>query len=275
MEYSVLDVAANTDHLQGALAASLDTSSQVTGIVASTDTVANRLLVSVRGSDPIPMPYAAGTYTNGEMVDVSLEYVGGVINPYVRGRTGGTPGGALPTVPPSAPTTDEATALILPEWTGTWDTNSSRYDNHNVGRTAYGGRATLYQGDKYGSGPLVGLATYGEQIVALDAVSIESIVVTLRGAGLAEATYPAIELQAATNAAPSSAPSLAGTAVTGSPGKSGVVNTALHPSVLEGFRIGTYKGVGLAGTGSAEYAAVRGTSDADGMALTVNYTRLV
>ena len=43
----------------------------VRGIVDSEDTDTNRLLVSVVGSQPIPMPFAPGTYTPGEMVDVN------------------------------------------------------------------------------------------------------------------------------------------------------------------------------------------------------------
>ena len=62
-----------------------------------------------------------------------------------------------------------ATALILPTWSGTWSTKWGRFDAWQP--TRYGGRSDLYQGDKYNSGLLVGIAVYGDQIAALGATA--------------------------------------------------------------------------------------------------------
>ena len=59
MDVSVLDLARGADAGQGAIPSTLDISRQVTGIVASVDAIRNRLWVSVQGSDPIAMEYAA------------------------------------------------------------------------------------------------------------------------------------------------------------------------------------------------------------------------
>lgn len=276
MEYSALDIAGEQSSLQGALAVALDTTSQKTGIVDSINTTTNRLLVSIDGSDPIPMEYAAGSYSPGEMVTVKKEYVGGVIKSYVYGRTGGTPAVTLPTVPPASGTTATATTVIVPQWSGTWRVARSAYDRWNESRTSYGGRSTLYQGDGYGSGQLNGLALYGDQIKNLGATTITAMVLTVRDAGLALGSRPAMEIRAATNTDASGAPSPTGVTMTAPALASGAVDTvAVDASLLDSFRTGAVKALTTVGVGSSKYNALRGTSDADGMALTITYTRPV
>lgn len=276
MEYSILDIARGTDPLQGALAPSLDASARTTGIVSSTNATTNRLLVSIRGADPIPMPYAPGTYTNGEMVDVSVSYVGGTLQCYVLGRTGGTPGVTLPTVPPAAPTTATATAVILPTWTGTYRAIRAAYDRWNETRTEYGGRSTLYQGSLSPSGQLNALALYGDQIKNLGATTITAMVLTLRDANMYIGSRPAMEFRAATNVDASSAPAATGATMTAPTLGPGEVKTmAIDPSLFESFRTGTLKALTTVGSGSSKYNAVRGTSAPDGMALAITYTRPV
>lgn len=253
--------------------AAADARMLVQGLLVAVNTITNRATVSIDGSSGIVMvAQPSGSYVVGNVVNVLKNPRAGADQYLCLGPTGGTTVD-VPAIPVAPPTTTTATVIILPEWTGTWDTDSSRFDNWNLSRTIYGGRSTLYQGDKYGSGPLVGLATYGDQIKNLGALTIVSIEVTLRGAGLAETVFPPVKLRAATNATPAGAPAPAGATVSASPGKTGVVQVALDAGVLDGYRTGTYKSIALAGTGSGEYSAVRGTSDADGMALTVNYTR--
>jgi len=245
----------------------------IQGILVEINELGNRAIVSIDGAPRVPMmAVSTGIYVEGEIVNVLRNPFGGGDQYMCLGPAGGDTAD-LPTAPEVGATTAPTTVTLRPEWTGTWDADSGRYDNWNVSRTEYGGRSTLYQGDRFGSGPLTGLATYGNQIVALGASEITAMLVTLRGAGLALDLYPAVKVQAATNGAASSAPSSAGTVVTGAPGKSGVVQVALDASVFAGYRAGTYKGLALVGVGYAEYNAVRGTSDADGMALTITYTR--
>jgi len=276
MEYSALDIANESASLQGALAAGLDTTVQVTGIVSSLNPTTNRLLVSIYGSDPIPMEFASGSYTPGEMVDVARTYVGGVVKFFVRGRTGGTPAVTLPTVPPAASTTATATTVIVPQWSGTWRVARSAYDRWNESRSSYGGRSTLYQGDGYGSGQLFGLALYGDQIKNLGATTITAMTLTVRDAGLAIGSRPAMEIRAATNTDSSGIPSPTGVTMTAPALASGAVGAvAVDASLFDAFRTGAIKALTTVGVGSSKYNALRGTSDADGMALKITYTRPV
>jgi hypothetical protein len=253
----------------------MDNSTTVSGILVDIDAVTNRALVSVNGAEGIWMPYADATYVEGEMVMVSRNPMPGATAMYCLGPIGGTPGVTLPTAPGAGATTEQAIAVISPEWTGTWRAIRSAYDRWNIDRASYGGRPTLYQGDAFGSGALTGLALYGDQIVNLGAISIESITVSLRSAGLASEPGSPMEFRAATNTDTSGAPAVAGATMTGPALAKGATGSFdLDASVLEGFRNGTYKALATAGTGS-EYNAVRGTSDADGMVLTVNYTRAI
>lgn len=274
MDVSVLDLARGADAAQGEIPSTLDITRQLTGIVSSVDTPRNRLWVSVQGSNPIAMEYAAGSYTPGEMVDVDRDTLAGVLKFYVRGRTGGTPGGTLPTVPPAAPTTVAAVTVVAPTWSGTW--RQTRYDNWNATRAAYGGRATLYQGDGFGSGQLYGLALYGNQIRDLNAIAITAMELTLRDASMAIPSRPTMDVRAATNTDASGAPAPTGVTMTGPAlGVGAVGSLAIDASLLASFRTGALQALATVGVGTGEYNAVRGTSDADGMALTVNYTRAI
>lgn len=276
--YSPLAMARMTDAAQGAIPGAIDTTTKVIGIVASLDATANRLLVSVQGSDPIPMTFTPNSYTAGEMVMVTRDTRAGILNFHVDGRTGGTPGGTLPTVPPAAGTTVEATALIVPEWSGTWRVDRGAYDQWNAARAEYGGRATLYQGahPTAGSGQLYGLALYGDQIANLNAIAITAMELTLRDGGWPGSPRPGMQIRAATNVDASGAPSPTGVTMTGPTLAKGAVGTLpIDASLLNDFRTGALKALATVGVGTSKYQLVRGTSDADGMALTVHYTRAV
>lgn len=246
------------------------------GILIAVDTDTNRVQVSVDGSSGVWVPYLSGSYTVGDMVWVFREMLPGAAGMICLGRVGGTPGVALPDAPGAGATTENAVATILPTWSGTWDANSSRYDNWNVSRAEYGGRATLYQGDGFGSGQLYGLALYGNQIKDLGATTIASIVLTLRDANMSIPSRPAMVIRAATNTNHSSAPAATGATMNPAALAKGAVKTlVLDGTLLESFRTGALQALATVGVGSSAYNAVRGTSDADGMALTVNYTRPV
>jgi hypothetical protein len=274
MQYSALDAAREIDVMPRGLAPAMDAQQFKTGILMAVDTVKNRVQVSVDGSPGVWMPYLAGSYTVGDMVWVFTEKLPGATGMICHGRVGGTPGVDLPTAPDAGGDTEEVTTIIRPQWTGSWRVSRNAYDRWNEGRAEYGGRATLYQGDGFGSGQMYGLALYGSQVVDLAAIAITKITLTLRDAGLSLATRPAMSVRAATNTDHSAAPSPTGVTMSPAALARGAVTTLdLDASLLDSFRTGTLQALAMVGAGSGAYNAVRGTSDADGMALAVTYTR--
>lgn len=226
------------------------------------DSAANLAGVSIDGSPEVLLPYAPGVYTDVTTVLVLRDPYGSgagqmVLCPYY----------AEAAPPPPPPSQDDPevvgtvteTALVRPTWSGTWRQVRSAWDRWNVDR--YGGRSTLYQGDAYGSGPLTGLATYGDQLVSLGAVEFTRVVVSTpvaTGSGT-------VVVQGAPHASkPSGAPQPSGETA------SGTTKVDLSATVREGLRTGVVKS--LATVGSA-YRGTYGTSRADGMALSVTYTR--
>ncbi|MCB2412460.1 hypothetical protein LGT39_06300 [Demequina sp. TTPB684] len=276
LRLSALDVTREVDLMPRGIQPASDATQLKPGILLAVDTDTNRVQVSVDGSSGVWIPYLAGSYTVGDIVWVFRENLPGTSGMICLGRVGGTSEVGAPEVPDAPPTTEAAVATILPTWTGTWRVSRSAYDQWNASRAEYGGRATLYQGDAFGSGQLYGLALYGNQIKDLGAVSIESIALTLRDASLSLGSRPAMVVRAATNTNASAAPAATGATMNPAALAKGAVTTlALDGSLLESFRTGALQALATVGVGSSAYNAVRGTSDADGMALTVNYTRPV
>lgn len=276
VRFSALDAARGTDYLQGAHPLTLDTSSQITGIVDSEDTTTNRLLVSVVGSQPIPMPFAPGTYTPGEMVDVDRNYVGGTIQFYVRGRTGGTPDVVLPEVPPPPPAEATAVAIVRPRWTGTWRYDVGAYGVWFESRAETGGASTLYQGSFGTSGELIGVADYEDQVVNLGATAILGIDLTLVDASAAAAGAHAVKIRSVYNLYSGLGPDPGGPVFVGPVLPTGASQKmALDAALVESFRTGDTTALCLAGSGPSDYTAVLGTAHPEGMALTVTYTRPV
>lgn len=276
LRLSALDVAREVDLMPRGIQPSSDATQVKPGILMAIDTTKNRVQVSVDGSSGVWMAYLDGTYTVGDTVWVFRESLPGAAGMMCLGRVGGTTEVTLPTVPDPVATTEDATATILPLWTGSWRVVRSAYDRWNEARAEYGGRATLYQGDGFGSGQLYGLALYGSQIADLGATSISSIVLTLRDASLSLASRPALQVRAATNTSAAGVPAPTGVTMTPAALAKGAVTTlALDATLLDDFRTGTLRALAMVGAGTSKYNAVRGTSDADGMALTVNYTRPV
>ena len=159
--------------------------------------------------------------------------------------------------------TVQVTTTIVPQWSGSWRSDRAAWDRWNTDR--YGGRSTLYQGNGSGSGPMKGLATYGDQLVNLGAISIDRIQVAIRSVGLASGS-PAVTVQGSPHGSqPAGAPSSSGDTASG---MDGLVD--LSAPLREAMRVGLVKG--LATVGSA-YSAAAGAGSGDGMALTVTYTR--
>jgi hypothetical protein len=153
-------------------------------------------------------------------------------------------------------------ALILPTWSGTWSTKWSKWNAWQATRSEYGGAATLYQGDKYGSGVLTGVAVYGDQVAGLGATSITSMTVEV-----ALATYdtgtPILQGAPTGDAYPSGL-SPSGATVSGF----GLVDLVAS-GIAEAMRTGAVKGLCAVGS---NYLGLSGTSR-NGMALRVTYTR--
>lgn len=164
-----------------------------------------------------------------------------------------------PPVPPSpGPATVQVRTTIGPTWSGTWRASRGAWDRWNTSQ--FGGRSDLYQGDGYGSGPLVGLATYGDQLRNLGAISIDAINVSLIHNGGTGMSGPPILQGAANGSQPGGGPSTFG----------GTFGSEVPAGTREDLRTGAAKGIALVGGG---YYAVRGTSHPAGMALDVWYTR--
>lgn len=167
----------------------------------------------------------------------------------------------VPDDPP--PRTEQVTQTIGPQWSGSFRHSRGAWDRWNTNR--YGGRSTLYQGDGQGSGPMTGLAVYGDQLVNLGAISIDRVQVRLRNVGLASGS-PAVTVQGSPHGGPPpGAPAASGATASG-------MDTWLDlpASIRDGMRTGAFKG--LATVGGA-YSAVAGAGNADGMVLAVTYTR--
>ena len=173
---------------------------------------------------------------------------------------------APPPPPPPAPAPDpgstvQVTQWIAPQWSGTYRTIRAAWDRWNVDR--YGGRSTLWQGDSFGSGPLVGYAAYGAQVANLGAISIDRMQVAVRNAG--SGSGPATLISTLQNyPAPPGGPSGSGATATGE----GWVD--LPSSVFEAWRTGVWGGLATVGS---NYAAFAGAGTGDGMVLAVTYTR--
>lgn len=247
----------------------------VLGRLTAINTSTVRGTVTVDGATYV-LPYVPSTYTAPSDVWVMLSPKGGGTPQIIMGPNANPvappepdEGGDIPTPPPPPPETVERKATITPSWSGSYRSIRSAWDRWNIDR--YGGRSTLYQGNGAGSGPMKGLAVYGKKIVNLKAISIEKIVLVVKGAGLASSgASSTITLQGSPHGSkPSGAPSSSGGTVTGTTGKSGTARIELNAAMREAFRTGTFKG--LCAVGSA-YHAVLGTATAGAMTLEIEYT---
>lgn len=217
------------------------------------------------------LPCASSTYAAGQDVHVVRDPARFGAPSFVLGPSGtmSNPRGTTPSGGSSNPTqTVKRQATISPQWSGTYRTGHG-WDRWNTDR--YGGRSTLWQGSEYGSNLLIGLATYGNQIVNLRAASIQSIVATVTRADSSVSTGRAPTLRGSAHGSkPGGAPSSSGATSSGSavaPGKT--TRVTLDPSTYNDFRTGDFKGIALVG---GAYGGFAGTSRGDGMALTIQYT---
>jgi len=211
------------------------------------------------------VPYIQTTYTLNTLVWVlcnpsrwgAPELVMGSWAPTVAPTP--TPDPAPVPVPPTPPNTQQVRTTIRPQWSGSWRSSAGAWDRWNTGR--FGGRSDLYQGSSFGSGPMTGLATYGDQLANLGAISIDSIGVSIianEGSGM---PGPPLLQASPHGAQPGGAPATSGSVIAGA---------LLPEATREAMRTGATKGIALVGGG---YYGARGTSHPQGMALDVLYTR--
>lgn len=234
------------------------------GEVTAIDAPNSRLTVTAEG-ESVSLPHVAGTYSVGSIVVVMLDpasTLGGIVlGPF--GNPPPAPVAPVAPVVPAAATLGTFEAMIFPTWSGTWSAKWGKWGAWtNGGR--YGGPTSLYQGSAYGSGILTGLATYGSQVADLGATSITAMsahVVVATGTG-----SPTLQ-GTATGTGGGGAPSGSGGTVAGA-GDVDLVGSG----IAESLRTGAAKGIVLVGSA---YGAVFGKSRADGMALSLTYTKAI
>lgn len=225
------------------------------------DADTNRAQVTIDGSSPVWLPFVPGVYEGVTTVFVLTDPARAGAGQLVLGPCWQEPEREVPPppAPPAPSATVEATALIRPVGAATFRHIRGAWDRWNVGM--YGGASTLYQGDAYGSGPLTGLAWYGDQMVNLGAASITSVIVsTPRATG-----GGGVLLQGAPHSSrPGGAPAPSGE------GASGDGSVALTAGMCEAMRTGAVKSLATVG---GNYRATFGAAHPAGMALSVVYRR--
>jgi hypothetical protein len=232
----------------------------VMGRLLAMDTATNRAQVTIDGSQPTWLPFIPGVYDRITTVYVLTDPERSGSGQLVIGpcyQEAEPP--PAPPPPPSEEPPVTATALIRPVGSGTYRHIRSAWDRWNV--TMYGGATDLYQGDAYGSGPLTGLAWYGDQVVNLQALEITAVsVATPLATGSGN-----VVLQGAPHASrPAGAPAPAGDTV------SGGTSVTLTAAMREALRTGSIKSLATVG---ANYRGTYGAAHPSGLSLSITYTR--
>lgn len=238
----------------------------VLGKVLATPT-SNSIDVDVDGTT-YSVPALPASYTVGDTAWLHLDEWG---TPFLCLGPSSTP--PPPTSTPTAPTTPTtapATATIGPQSSGTYSVNQGRWDTWNAGR--YGGASDIYQGNAYGSGPLVGFAGYGDQIVNLGAISIDEITLSARKTGDGNSAVLSVQ-GSPSGGRPGGGPGGSGDTVsTASIGSAGWGSTAFTGAMRDAFRTGALKGLVAVG---GQYGGFGGTATPGSFVLNIRYTRAV
>lgn len=236
------------------------------GQLLSVNTSTQRAKVVVDNGQPVDLPYLPGTYTGYTTALVLCDPQQGGRAVLVLGPAGVE---AEPPAPPPTPGTSTATATILPTSTGTWRTNRLAWDRYTGGDGAV---SDLYQGPAAsGGGTLIGLATYGDHVANLGALSITAATVTLVRVGTGATAPVTLTVQGSPHGSrPAGAPTYSGdtASIALSRGRSWAL--ALPATTREGLRTGAFKALALVG---AAYAGAKGITHPAGMALSLTYTR--
>lgn len=213
--------------------------------------------------------FASSTYNVGDSVLVLRHPTGFGVPQAVLGLAGlerpaVNPGGGQP----NPPQLQSRQAVIGPQDSGSFRSSYGRWDSWNAGR--YGGVRALWQGDAYGSGPMVGWAGYGEQMTNLRAASIDNIWVDVVRSDSSVTAGRSVLLQGSPSGSrPGGEPAGVGEGASApnlTPGQGARVR--LPSSTYEAWRTGGIRGLRTAG---GDYLAVYGADRGGAMALTVQY----
>lgn len=208
-------------------------------------------------------------YTVGQSAWVLLDDWGTPVLSIAPSSVGAASGGdpSAPTVP----TTATAIATIGPQSSGTWRSSYSKWDVWAT--TIHGGASDIYQGNGGGSGPLTGLACFGDQVANLGALSIEQMTLTVIRNGSGSGNVPLTVQGSPHGSRPAGAPSGAGaTASTAALPRGASGSVDLPSTVCDAFRTGASKGlIAVGGT----YAGFGGVGTPGSFVLTVRYTRAI
>jgi hypothetical protein len=239
----------------------------VTGKV--TEITDETLTVDVLGAE-WELGYTSSTYDLDETVAVLRHPTGFGVPQWVLGIAGKeqvatNPGGGAGN--PGQAQARQAT--ISPQDSGSYKVSGGRWDSWNTNR--YGGVRALWQGNQYGSGPMIGWAGYGDQVANLYASQITSMWVDVQRSDSSVSNPKAVALQGSPDGArPGGAPGGAGDTAA-SPGlpPEGGARILLPASSYEAWRTGGIKGLRTAG---GDYLALYGADRGGAMTLTVQYT---
>ena len=253
-------------------AAPRDTSVTMVAVLITPPDESLQAQVSLVGSEPITLPAVASTYTGVTTVHVLMDAETGRPR-MVLGPAGTPEPETLP--PPAVPPTPEAPRVqtvtgrvIVPSASGTWRTSRSGWDRWNLA-------GDVYQAGSASSGPLSGLAVYGNQITSLGASRITRGVLTLVSSGNAAGSSWTADVRPSAHASlPGSAPTYLATppasvAVPGYRRDGAVVTVELTPAILENLRTGAAASLGLATLG--DYGGTRGIRDSRAWTLALDY----
>lgn len=216
-------------------------------------------------ASPLALPAVASSYTVESQCWVLLDDWGRpclVLGPTTAAATEPPPPTPPPTPPPAVV---QATATIGPQWSSGWRVSGGRWGGSD-------GPTDLFQGTGPGIGTVVGLATYGDQIVNLGAASV--LGVRVRVQRLAGGAYAPVSLvlQGSPHASqPGGAPSGSGATVTlPAVAIGGWAEADLPAGIVSDLASGAAKGLVVAGS---VYSRWGGTATPGSMVLTVTYTR--
>lgn len=234
-----------------------DRSMTAVGRVLDVSTDGTRVTVTILDSAPIVLPATASTWTGVATAHILLDPGTGrpvhVLGPATP------PAQVLPSLSElpwhqPAPTSRSVTRTVQAGWSSTWSPGG--WGTFNAGR--YGGSRDLYQGDA-GTGPLVGLVSYGAQITSIGATRITHASLTITGNGSNRGTWTAV-VQCADGAASGPTPSgpTAAGPVTGT-NTSWIDVTALAEGLLAG------RGLALIG---GDYGGAFGVGESMSLTLT-------
>lgn len=238
--------------------------SVTTGEVVSVD--GDLVTVATLGGE-FALPFVSSTYDVGSLVMVLRHPTGFGVPQVVLGLAGAKreaqdPGSGAE----NPPVVQARQAVFGPHDSGA--TRSGRWGQWNAGR--FGGEKALWQGNMYGSGPLVGWAGYGDQVVNLAASRITAMWVDVKRADTTGTGPRAVVLQGSPH----------GVRTPGEPDGNGDIagsgplalnqseRILLPGSTYEGWRTGGYKGLRTVG---GDYFSGYGAGHPGAMVLTVQY----